>query len=677
MSELHDRFVKRGFWVDQSKGATMGQTITTDTQTGTILVALLAVLSSLAITHLWNIITFTIHQIRANGRPADGLSRQQQALLRASPQPSSVVVDQIRLWWAWRRRANSAFSRTVFLSASALIFACASIATSVFSSNVIESSNIEVLVASPFCGSFNATGEHWTPIEYGYFKYMYPFADQLTQQCYLNNDTLPALCDTVPRPSIELQQSRVPCQFSGSMCPDNAPEAVAFDSGLVDMNKAFGLNLPSKERVQFRKRSSCSVLPTDGHMTVGNASIFPSLEPFYSADDRIRALHYGTIRDWTVDDWANATFFYSESRGNASEDYTIRSIPYHASPDMQTFNIFDPLPELLHEDADLTIILIGKNSVTYTSQVNDPLFAAHRSLVYRTYGMEGMSEYSSDDLISMLGCLEQYQFCVHQSNGDPICTDLTALPGRDIPKLAPHATDLQKAVLSHLMTVTSMFDISSVRSLRASSALRNGIGDGLPNDQWINEVVGWVSTTWAEFQLAIPDYAIGAKARDPLADSYIINPETPAQKGLCGMQKMPKSGGFVNINVFGLVFIVTFASVVIAIDLFLIKIMIHVKKFRQVVAPRIDRWIQDGVLQLQRRAHDAHGRGDWMYLDGEIPVTAEGEKMAELPLESLPKGISGTWRFGPEKSVTLVSMTTESDVSVKNEDRRLDEQARA
>jgi len=47
MSELDSQYVKRGFWVNEAQGPVMGRTITTDIRTGTIIVALLAVLSSL------------------------------------------------------------------------------------------------------------------------------------------------------------------------------------------------------------------------------------------------------------------------------------------------------------------------------------------------------------------------------------------------------------------------------------------------------------------------------------------------------------------------------------------------------------------------------------------------------------------------------------------------------
>jgi hypothetical protein len=47
MSELDSRYVKQGLWVNEAQGNVMGRTITTTTQTGTIIVAILAVLASL------------------------------------------------------------------------------------------------------------------------------------------------------------------------------------------------------------------------------------------------------------------------------------------------------------------------------------------------------------------------------------------------------------------------------------------------------------------------------------------------------------------------------------------------------------------------------------------------------------------------------------------------------
>lgn len=52
--------------------------------------------------------------------------------------------------------------------------------------------------------------------------------------------------------------------------------AVAVDSGLVDVNTALGLNLGTKDRVKFRRRSTCGVLPLEGHTTVKKETDLPS-----------------------------------------------------------------------------------------------------------------------------------------------------------------------------------------------------------------------------------------------------------------------------------------------------------------------------------------------------------------------------------------------------------------
>jgi hypothetical protein len=47
MSEVDGRFVKRGIWTNLDQGTVMGATITTDSTTGTIIIALMAILSTM------------------------------------------------------------------------------------------------------------------------------------------------------------------------------------------------------------------------------------------------------------------------------------------------------------------------------------------------------------------------------------------------------------------------------------------------------------------------------------------------------------------------------------------------------------------------------------------------------------------------------------------------------
>jgi hypothetical protein len=93
-----------------------------------------------------------------------------------------------------------------------------------------------------------------------------------------------------------------------------------------------------------------------------------------------------------------------------------------------------------------------------------------------------------------------------------------------------------------------------------------------------------------------------------------------------------------------LIFTVVISSLAAIVDISLLKFLIYVSHFRKALAPRIERWIQDGVLQLQRRAYEAEGMSIWTKLDKDVPVTVRNEKLPDLPVESAPVSRFGTWR---------------------------------
>ena len=90
-----------------------------------------------------------------------------------------------------------------------------------------------------------------------------------------------------------------------------------------------------------------------------------------------------------------------------------------------------------------------------------------------------------------------------------------------------------------------------------------------------------------------------------------------------------------NINVFGLVFTITVSCVIDLVDLILIRILTMLRELKKMSSARIDRWIQDGVFQLQRRAYEAQGEGSWKRLTTDNPVTVKNTKFKDLPIESV------------------------------------------
>ena len=92
--------------------------------------------------HLWHLIAFAYHQSRASGKPTDGMFRQQQALLRSLPTPSSLMADSVKLWWAWRNRTDRTFIRSMAPLVLAFLCTVGSIAASIASSYVVDSTSL-------------------------------------------------------------------------------------------------------------------------------------------------------------------------------------------------------------------------------------------------------------------------------------------------------------------------------------------------------------------------------------------------------------------------------------------------------------------------------------------------------------------------------------------------------
>jgi hypothetical protein len=198
MSEVDSHFVKRGLWTDLEKGPVMGKTITTDTQSGAFVIALLAILSSLATAHLWHLVTFLIHQLRANGRTRDALFRQQQAILRTLPTPGALIADSLKLYWHWKRKEGQwlAFARVSLLVLLAVLFVGMTWTASIFSSLAVDTSQLRVLVSSPDCGRLNLTFDTMGELLLSYITDTVTVAEPFAESCYLGHyQSLPGLCD--------------------------------------------------------------------------------------------------------------------------------------------------------------------------------------------------------------------------------------------------------------------------------------------------------------------------------------------------------------------------------------------------------------------------------------------------------------------------------------------------
>jgi hypothetical protein len=236
-------------------------------------------------------------------------------MLRTLPTPSSVIADTVKLWWAWRKNTERAFLRSFILIALAFVFVVSTVAASVFSSLIISTGTIEVLVDSPFCGGIsnrgiaNRTANSFTgPI--------FSLAPSWAETCY-KNGSLPKACNFWMQPNIPLTVQDSPCPLPDpAWC--NTTKAVSIDTGLLDVFKTFGLNLGAEERVQFRRKTTCSILPIAGAYDVVDLEDSPKLWPIDRQPlpkEQFLRLFYGDIGSAGMD---GATFGYTLAASNFS-----------------------------------------------------------------------------------------------------------------------------------------------------------------------------------------------------------------------------------------------------------------------------------------------------------------------------------------------------------------------
>jgi hypothetical protein len=113
-----------------------------------------------------------------------------------------------------------------------------------------------------------------------------------------------------------------------------------------------------------------------------------------------------------------------------------------------------------------------------------------------------------------------------------------------------------------------------------------------------------------------------------------------------------------NINVFGLSFIIAFSILVAVVDITLLKFLVYIARFRRALGPRIARWTQDGIWQLQRRAYEGEGYRNWTDLESEIPLMEKGHKLNDLPI---------MWRPGKSPMVQTSSFATTNSLSSRQQ----------
>ena len=335
-----DTTIYTGFWINWSDGRVKGSTITLSAKNSAYLIAFLALFVRLAGGQLWAVLAFLSAFSRATAEPQDALYHQQQAILRNTSQPATVLWSTLKLLWFWKGTATKARTRTAAFIFLGLTYIAAFGVAGIFSSKISSPDSQVLLVPSDLCGLwpfpwlhlYDSTKESWQDYSRQQIRYDSNFEEltrkshTYTGQCY-NSTSQHSYAACLPYGRSRISWStdlHAACPFSDDIC---IADAVQFDTGFLNSQTHFGIN-SRDDQVEYRRVMTCAPITTDGHVSdyVDSADLNLTIDLGFATGETFRKYEYGPglwFPDNTTFAYSNLSFQYSVGYGDAYEIYKI------------------------------------------------------------------------------------------------------------------------------------------------------------------------------------------------------------------------------------------------------------------------------------------------------------------------------------------------------------------
>lgn len=283
---------------------------------------------------------------------------------------------------------------------------------------------------------------------------------------------------------------------------------------------------------------------------------------------------------------------------------------------------FEPVPDFKIDNADVTLIAIF-NKAAYKGKVDDALFNAQNP------ADDSEQFFTPTNDFSVLGCMEQYQFC------DPVskkCTDLDGLyAGQNaIERGELSLSSRQNATFSIVweaawgMAMQWTIKLMNSRVLLAQDWVFTAIASGssaLPTGQWQQESFNLHNLSLAMFQHRVNQYAAPDTfevSQGMKADDHLDTPTDPDMLAMCKRQRVLSSRHY-SVSVLGMAIILSVGGLIILLDQSMEALWFRFFGAHNRLAKRAE-WTQTGTLQLHRQALEARGIGTWDRKNHDFPV---------------------------------------------------------
>ncbi|KAF2723767.1 hypothetical protein K431DRAFT_301299 [Polychaeton citri CBS 116435] len=605
--------------------------LTLDVRSGGFLSAAIVTWVNFAAAATWTIWRWALYRSTSTSENDTTVFYQQrQALLRNSSGAAGTVGDLFKLGFSWKgHRIRFLGSSVLQIIACIIIFSIWTVC-GLFAPYIYTKAQGDVLIESPpFCGTLD-----YTNVDYSNMTIVNLFraddvayvneAQAYVQQCYDASST--SKCHDFPRATIPFTTTSLDsCPFGTfDVCMSLNSTPIKFDTGLLDSNLDFGMNVVEHQRVQYRRVTTCSPIQTSPFVTIFNTTGTEE-EDQYPPGTVLLRYNYGP------DARNNWTFEYSIYQATFPVAYTLSAFQYMPSAGAE--NAWFVNATLFNAtDADFSLVLVQGNHVEYPGPVDDPIFSAGAfpgDKLELPLDNNFIEIYFSSYPSTAMACMEQHQICLPY--GDRSCTPLVgsgSILNASV-ALTGIATD-QTALASVERFAAAALD-SSIYSvpylggasiLLASHTLQDLIQTTiLPKDQWATEALNWFSISLAQLQARMSSYATGPM--NPAIRPYVSNFHDDGTAELCRSQRSAESAGYTNFDMVALIVLAVVGTALIVLGLIFERIMLMLAKRNTHARASYARWLSDGVYHQQHIALKGSGVGGWFDVHDEIPKSHE------------------------------------------------------
>ncbi|KAK8086641.1 hypothetical protein PG994_001615 [Apiospora phragmitis] len=601
-----------GVWTNWSLGPAAGASLTMTREQGNLLIAFTALFVPFVASRFWRIFAILFHQCYSTPHPRDTIHHQRQVVLRNATSPESGLISFLRLLWAWR--GQRPWLRVLPIALFALLSIVAFTVAGGFSSKIATTG--EVLLKGDSCrASYLLVSTNMTEVNLSrshastFINNMASYA----QQCYSKQSSGQILecakfvTRTIPTATMDYNAS---CPFKSGICRrDNSN--IRFDTGHLDSNRVFGLNLGEDSSLTFRYVLQCAPLATEGRsetITVSNQNFTT-----YNYGPHLSARNDTQSRNFThlVPDIETQ---YSPIKLGLVKTInfllTYRSFSMFQGSFNPRESDFKPDPDLIRRDGDVSLAFLSGNGVYLFSRTDDDWYKATvNTATLSSASNPDQALYRPEEAASPLGCVQQFQYCRDPTKGQ--CGSLLIWTYFN---LMPIATSLKGVI-----------DTLGPTSLAPQTFLQQGMLSRIQENQWQLDVERWWQIVLAGFQATFVNTAQGSGLFGT------VKPENEHDWEFCRNQKI-RSAEHASFSILGLALTYSAGAIIIIISFIIAPILGLLQKYDRYNKYAYLEWEGDTAIQLHRVAQDELGHGHWSRCDETIPITQPDDLLAPLDL---------------------------------------------